>query len=217
MHERQFAAAVLPEPPRLFRLKLRPYSLGHELHLFRRNNPFLTESFDEFSGRPRGQRLAATMQAINVCAQGFASASKPSGRFAWWLWQQIAQWCDLKVTAERLRAYLIEGRHGFKSELPTREGLTVHYLGSPEILRLYQFVCDNVPEREIAVYSDRKRVTAWDYPFALATMLWQSRSEMAGTLEIWSVRNEIEAARMAELDAAEAAAKAAGKEFCQTP
>lgn len=81
MHEQLFSAAALPEPPRLFRVQLKPYSLGHELHLWRRNSPFLRLTFDEFDALPRGVRLTAAMQVVFVCSQTFKGNRKTMSRF----------------------------------------------------------------------------------------------------------------------------------------
>ena len=80
MHEQQFALAVLPEPPRLFGIRLLPYSIGHELHLYRRSSLFLMDKNAQFDARSYGERLAATMQAVHVCHQGFFANSQSSER-----------------------------------------------------------------------------------------------------------------------------------------
>lgn len=205
MHEQQFALAVLPEPPRLFRLQLKPYSIGHELHLYRRKSPFLLKSKVEFDDMAKDQRLVATMQAIHVCFQDFEDNRKKSG--GWRLWMEICQWYPLDDTANQFREYMIAGRTGFKSDLPTGDdpNVKIRFLGAPELLRHYQFICDTVPEREIGLYSRRR--TAWDYPMALAMMHSQARAELAGELSVYNWKDKALDDYIAEQESAAAKEK----------
>lgn len=211
MHEAELALAVLPEPPRLFRLKLLPYSIGHELHLYRRASPFFSLKRAEFDVLPYGRKLAATMGAVHVCHQGFEANAKPSR--GWSVWRVIARFHDLGKTIEAVRAHILSGHAGFQSELPSGDGhMKTRVLGAPELLRMYQFVCDTIPERELALYKCGSRLTAWDYPLALAYMHWQARAELDGRLEVYSrIHQSIEQ----EIGRREALA--AEKEQCQTP
>ncbi len=209
MHESELALAVLPEPPRLFRLKLKPYSIGHELHLYRRSSPFFALKKSEFDAMPYGRRLAATMQAVHVCHQGFEANCRPSK--GWSLWGKLARFCDLKQTATEMREYIWQAHGGFQSELPSYDGNTAartRILGAP----MYLFICDTLPEREIALYQQGKRLTAWDYPLLLAHMHWQCRAELDGRLNVFSRADqsiEDEIARREKL--------AQEKARCQTP
>lgn len=185
MHEIQLARAVLPEPPTILRFKLKPYSLGHELHLYRRANPFVTLSKAEFDALTAGQRKVATMQAVHVCQQGFFASSKPAKGWGWFSF--CCQFLDLKKSEEQMRQHIIAGHDSFESELPSGDGhMKVRYLGAPELLRLYHFVCDTVPLHEQRIYQIGRRWTVWDYPLSLATMHWQARAEMDGRLEVHS-------------------------------
>lgn len=197
MHEQILAQAALPEPPRIFRVQLRPYSLGHELHLYRRNSPYLMKSGAEFMQMSRGQRLAMTMQAVSVCSRTFQQNQKPARGWGWW--RQVAQWMDLDAAIGAVWDYLRAGRMELESSLPdsTTPGMVVRYLGTPPLLRLYQEVCDTMPHREIAMYGR----TAWDYPLGLAKMLQQARDETAGRIQVFNFKDELERKYIAEQEA----------------
>ena len=210
MHEPLLSNAAMPQTPRIFRVSLRPYSLGHELHLHRRSSPFVTKTYGEICAMSRPEKLAATMQAVEVCSRDFAGNFTPARH--WGLWRRYCEWCDLKAAVQSFWGYITEGHAAFESELPSGEGYTTRVIGAPEALRLYQFVCATLPRREIALYSTRKRATAWDYPFALATMMKQSASESAGELSIYNWTNKA----LDDYAAQREAEKAAEKEKCQT-
>src|SRR5271166_5182875 len=106
MHESSLSIAAMPQAPRLFRVQLRPYSLCHELRLYRRASPFMDKPYSEFSALPRGARLAATMQAIEVCSRDFAGNLRPPRN--WRLWGALCQWCDLDAAVIALWRFLQE-------------------------------------------------------------------------------------------------------------
>ena len=75
-----------------------------------------------------------------------------------------------------------------------------------------------MPDRELRLYQVGKRLTAWDYPMALAHMHWQARAELDGRLDVYGIGEqsvETEIARREKL----AAEKAAKEEQtrCPTP
>jgi hypothetical protein len=190
MHEALLSIALMPEPPRLFRVQLRPYTLGHELHLHRRGNPILDDemTYSKFCALSPGVKKAAVMQAVEICSRDFAGNMKPPKH--WGLWSAIVDWCNINAAVESLWRFLYESHTGFKAELPSGEGMKTRMIGSPHILRLYQFVCDKIPLHEQAFYSNRKQPTAWNFPYALATMLSQSDAETRGELSVYNSMNK---------------------------
>lgn len=138
---------------------------------------------------PIGLRLAATMQAIEVCSRDYAGNLRPPRN--WWLWSIVCQWGSLDHAVESIWRYLQDAHGAFESELPTGEGMKTRMIGAPPVLRLYQFVCDRVPLHELAFYSDRARPTAWDFPYSLATMLSQSDAETKGELSIFNIKDQM--------------------------
>lgn len=201
MHEPQLSLAALPEPPRLFRLRLQPYSLGHELHLWRRASPLLTLTYTELRQMERGKRLAAVMQAVHVCHQDFHANCQPMRNWRLWLW--LARFHDLNETLDKLLLHIQAGHEQFRADLPSGPGIKTRPIGAPALLRLYQFVCANVPEREIAFYC-RDRLSTWNYPMALASMLMQARSEEEGNLSIYNFTDQQRDDYVAEMDALDA-------------
>ena len=202
MHESQFALAALPEPPRIYRVQLRPYTLGHELHLWRSANPYRTRTFEEFEKLPGNIQHIATLQAVNICSNDFAANCRRPNPL-WRLWNFIASFYNLSAATAQFWHYLDLGHSRFKAELP--EGADVgapRLLGAPYVARLYQHVCDNVPDREIRRHSPGKHPTAWDYPMALAILLEQVRSEDRGNLSIHHWGDAIVDQRLSDLAAA---------------
>lgn len=219
MHEPQLSLAVLPEPPVIYRVQLRPYTLGHELHLWRRANPYVTKSYAEFEQLPGNVQHAATLQAVNVCSRTYAQSCAGSGR--WWkLWNFVSGFYSIAKATAAMWHHIDQGHSRFKAELPTTEySGPPRFIGAPQILRLYQSILDNIPESERAFYtshsshrSHKSPFTAWDFPMALAIMLDQARAEDRGALCIHSWKEDIIEREIAKLDAAEAEAAAKTKE-----
>lgn len=188
MHEPQLSVATLPATPRLFRVRLRPYSLGHEIHLYRRSSPFLDKDWTEFCAIPRGEKLAFTMQAIEVCSRDYAGNLRPPKN--WGLWRRYCEWCDLDATVKTLWNYLHQAHDGFQSDIPSREGYATRIIGAPHVLRLYQFVLEKVPRHELSFYSNPKHPTAWDFPYSLATMMLQTEAELKGDISIFNYKDK---------------------------
>src|SRR5579864_7173484 len=64
MHESLLAQAVLPAPTIILGRLMRPYSLGHELFLFREGNPLV-------SGGSATATRADLAQGVLICMQSF--------------------------------------------------------------------------------------------------------------------------------------------------
>lgn len=82
MHDQAFADAIRPAPVTILGLRLRPYSLGHELTLQARRNPLLCNT-----ALALPQQAAAVSSAVYVCACDWAeiNAHLPASRWALWL------------------------------------------------------------------------------------------------------------------------------------
>ena len=189
MHEPQLSIAAMPQPPKLFGVQLLPYSLGHELHLYRRASPFFEKEYNEFAALPRSVKLPAAMQAIEVCSRDYAGNLRPPEN--WWLWSKMCDWFNLDKTVESLWRHIQEAHGGFEADLPSTEGMTTRMIGAPHVLRLYQFALDRVPKHELQFYSNAKRPTAWDFPFSLVTMMAQADAEQKGELSIFNYMNKL--------------------------
>lgn len=205
MHEPLLARAVLPEPPRVFRVQLGIYTLGHELHLWRRSSPLLTLSWGELQALPAERKEIVALQAAGVCSRDFAGNSRPITNLR--LWSRFARWCPLDTALRSLWTYLVDAHEEFKAEIPQRPGLQSRFLGTPRLWRLYRLVNDTVPARDIEFYSRTSHPTAWDYPLQLAALHEQAMLEDENLLQIYSWRDEQHDKLVAEMEAAEKAGK----------
>ena len=94
---------------------------------------------------------------------------------------------DFALETDVFRSYLAAGRLEFPAELPSGDDLPVRYIGAPEQLRLYKFLCRYIPREELAIYGQ----SAWDFPLGLARMLYQAHAEGEGNLEIYNIKTKI--------------------------
>ncbi len=218
MHEKLFASAVLPEKPVVLKLPLLPYSLGHELFLFRRNNPILLLDDTELLSLPVDVRIQSIIDAVDICSQQWAELHRsPSNwreRFKlkriWAKWERALK-CeqnDLNYYTNQIasfRAYIAVGKQDFPGHIPDDAEGESSYVGAPESLRLYQFLCAHVPAAELATYG----TSAWDFPYGLARMQFSAHLESDGRWSIYNWKDQCHDNYVAER---EAQRKAEGKE-----
>ena len=196
MHENLLASAVVPDRTTVLGRRLMPYSIGCEMQLHKLNSPFLLLSSRDFEQLPLAKRCLALLQAVSVCAE---AAPRHPRRWEWWLrgcpvrlWPfkkviLLGNGVDFELETSVFRTYLAAGRLEFPAELPTGEDLPVRYIGAPEALRLYKFLCKHIPREEIAIYGQ----SAWDFPLGLARMIYQTHAESEGNLEIYNIKTKI--------------------------
>ena len=215
MHEKLVAAAVLPIPTRILGLDMMPYSLGCELQLFREDSPFLTMGMEGFDKLPFDKQHFAVNRAVNICCR------KSPRWFRLWAWMYLPHNAkELAIAVMEVRNYLADGRLQFRADLPPDEDVGVRFMGEPEILRLYRFVCANVPRPEIELHGqtrwhfpmtwDKRDVTAWDFPYSFAKMLSQGDAESKGNLCIYNLRQKTHDDYHLQCEAGRAAWAAAG-------
>ena len=159
--------AALPDPPTVcLKLKLRPYSIGHELLLRRFASPFVN---DEPADIPD------LLLAALICSQPF--------RFDWWntinwqtkiflkLWRLLLWKPDVLGEMKKFVAYREAGRWFPDPIVPrgTKE------LYSPSAMRMLAIL---MSEFHLTVEQ------ALDFPMATAHALYCSRSEMEGKMEL---------------------------------
>lgn len=180
MHEKIISAAVLPIPVRLLGLDLMPYSLGSELQLWREDSPFLTLNDADFNALTFEQQHFALNRAVNICCK------RAPRWFRLWAWMYLPHNpTELAVAVAEFRNYLADGRLQFRADLPPDNDLPCRYLGEPEILRLFRFVCAHVPREEVSIWGK----SAWDFPYSFAKMLSQGHSESQGNLVIYNIHS----------------------------
>lgn len=166
---------------RILGLDMMPYSLGCELQLFREDSPFLTMLPGEFNALSFEKQHYAVNRAINICCK------RAPRWFKFWAWLYLPHnGSELAVAVAEFRNYLADGRLQFRSDLPNDAKESARYLGEPEILRLYRFVCSQIPRDEIKHWG----ATAWDFSYSFAKMLSQGHAESAGNLEIYNIQKK---------------------------
>jgi len=171
----------MPTPYRIMGLDMMPYSLGNELQLFRENSQFLTLDRKKFDALGFEQQALAVIRGVNVCCR------KAPRWFNLWAWMYRPYTAaELALIVAEFRNYLNDGRLQFRADLPQDNDTPLRYLGEPEILRLYRFVCAHVPREEREIWGK----TAWDFPYSFAKMLSQGHAESNGGLEIYNIQKK---------------------------
>lgn len=200
MHEPQLALAAWPNTTTVLRLKLMPYSIGHELLLWRHGSPFVIFNRDGIAAMDAVDRIEAVKRAAMVCSRSWQDNQRDVANLGEWLKKSGEDNHDEAAVA--FMDYRDAGSLEFKADLPSDfEGKTV-FVGCPQLLQLYTFVQKHVSRHEIVPYG----TTAWDFPLGLAKMMWQAQAEQAGGLQIYNFRQkshddfvaEQEALRIAE-------------------
>lgn len=194
MHEAALARAAIPEPTRILRLPLKPYSLGHELALFIRSNPFVTHSQADFQKLKDTEKNAALLQAILVCSSSWFENQRKRKNLR--IWNFIRRFCDHELAFAQFENYKAQGRLEFKADFPSNSDCKIRFIGAPQALRLYQFVVKNVPAFEILRYG----ASVWDFPYSLAMMMMQAQAEEEGNLEIYNHRQKFHDDYVAEME-----------------
>jgi len=113
MHELQFSDSAAPQPRSCLRMPLRPYSIGHELLLNSRRNPFITLSEFGFDQLSLEQQCQALLIAVDTCSQTWAQNKKPMR------WMRLMVWMnrntDWIAAFKVFRFYIESGRDLMKS------------------------------------------------------------------------------------------------------
>ncbi len=189
MHEQSLSQAALPAPTRILGLLMRPYSLGHELHLLREQNPILSGGSDNVT-------RSDLAQAVLICSQTFEECRQMS--FDWLLWLKLYSWrrrVRKYPTGTHVQAFHEYRRDGSRqlpaSSTPRADRPPGRAAGAPFLLRLYQFIVIQLREP-----IDR----AWDYPLGLAQMQFATYWEEQGGFDVMNEHDVIHDAKVRELD-----------------
>lgn len=172
--ERAWAEAAFPEEITVLRLRLRPYSCGHEILLSRMESPFLT-----------GKEPAITdlMLAALICSQNYADGLKllrdPNGG-GWQvsLWRRLALRCRNPFAEElAFTGYLDRGCWSPATVRSREKGVVYRELKAPRVWRLIPFLCRNLGLSE---------TEALDFPLARANAYYAAEADREGTIELES-------------------------------
>lgn len=183
---------------------MRPYSLGHELHLLRESNPFL-------SGVGENAKREDLAEAVLICNQTFEERRRMSSdlllplKLGAWRWRMRGS--DWKSQVQAFIEYRQDGMRELPpSNTPRPDSSPGRSAGAPFILRLYQFL---VVEMHVpTIYQHpitREVLTPWDHPYGLAQMQFAAHWEERGSFDIYNQQDAIHDAAQRDLDEYEAA------------
>jgi hypothetical protein len=177
MHEMLFANAAFAEGATVLRLALRPYSIGHEILLWKVANPLVTYTPESFKELPEIDRRKHLFTAVFICERTWAENHRP------WKWIGLAAFfrahCVTDIEVDRFRAYRDAGSKDFPTvPMPRTPGASFHYFGSPDEARLLLFLSEGRMHQTLGYES------AFDVPLGLARMLYSAKAESEGNLYI---------------------------------
>jgi len=198
MHESLLARAARPALVVILGLLMRPFSIGHKLLLVREGNP-LAEDNDA-----PAEKLA---EAALLCSQSWTQSARmpfdPLIRFKLWLWGiRVRRLLKKQGVYSQLKAFVDYRNAGSMAFAPSdfierpdsSNGMKPRPpRGTPPILILQQFLVS-----QLHLTDDQ----AWDHPYGLAMMRWQSHWEGEGCFIVY---NEWDAKQDAFISKEEAA------------
>jgi hypothetical protein len=232
MHEPLLFTAALPARTTCLGLPLRPYSIGHELHLWRDQNVLL---FNEDTPN----QFPALLSAVLICCHSWQELQRltddPLLRFKLWIWRRRIAWTGRKWAGKSARrnrgsspvsfpppphpptfiaselAIFRAYRQAGIAEFPLSDvthpssGPPPRSPGAPFLLRLQQWLMLTLHLTE---------AQAWDYPYALAKMRWAAYWEEQQGLEVYNQHDAEFDAFVAEQEA-KGAAEIKRRKQCQ--
>ena len=116
MHDLAFADAARPRKAVVLGVPLLPYSLGHDLLLTQRENPFLLLEREAFDLLPAAQQISALAQAVLVCSRDWRGNHRPVR--PWHKQPFISERTDWPVQIAEFRNYHAAGRALFPGPSP---------------------------------------------------------------------------------------------------
>lgn len=194
MHEHCFATAAHAEGATVFRLRLRPYSLGHEILLWKTRNPLITYSPESFLELDPGVQRAKLFIAALICERTWRQNHSP---FQWLrLTARFRRDCDTLVELERFRDYRDAGTQDFPTVRMPRlnTGAPFHYFGAPDEARLLLFIARD------GLHQAFGYETPYDFPLAFARQLYSAQAEADGNLWIKNHQDAENEARLAAFE-----------------
>jgi hypothetical protein len=176
---------------------MRPYSLGHELHLLREDNPLVSGGIN---ANPRREDLA---QAVLVCSQTFEECRRMNSDWLLplkgWLWRRRVRKLPTGPHVQAFLEYRQDGMREFPpSSTPRSDSSPGRPAGAPFLLRLYQFLVVEMHMPTVYQHPLTNEVlTPWDHPFGLAQMQFATHWEERGSFDIYNYHDAVhdEAAR----------------------
>lgn len=193
MHEHIFANAAHAEGAVVLKLSLRPFSIGHEILLWKSKNPLVTYNpggFAELSKDVQRQKLFA---ACLICERSWAQNRRG------FKWVRLAAYfrrhCKTDAEVAKFREYRAAGTMDFATTRMPRVGnAPFHYFGAPDEARLLMFVTRG------GLYRDFGYESPFDFPIGLARQLYSAQAEAEGNLWIKNYQDIENEARSAAFE-----------------
>lgn len=176
MHEYIFANAAFSEGATVLRMALRPYSIGHEILLWKSANPLVTYSEDSFCELDEDVQRGKLFMAAFICERTW---KENHSKIKWpRLTSFFRRNCDTAKEVEKFFDYRTAGCYDFVTvPQPRVPGVPYHYFGAPELARLIPFAYSARLHEVVGVES------VFDVPLALARMVYSADLEAQG--KIW--------------------------------
>jgi hypothetical protein len=188
-HEISFVDAVIQPEVRVLGLKLKPFSIGHEVLLLRGRNPLVILTGKQFNVFTPESQYKAIQDATLICHNSWLKNHRPQRGLGFWKWrirkmdhgQALVDFANYRAAGSTFpRGPSKEAVAAlYKDDEPGR------FLGAPFLCRLYQFII-GLPDREIRIHGK----TAFDFPLGLATFLYMSKLEQDGGCKIENDKEE---------------------------
>lgn len=163
MNDLAFADAARPMPAVILRLRLKPYSIGHELLLQGQRNPIIGNP-SEFDSLPMKMQRLALVGAVMICERSWDEQDNPHRWLRLWGW--LLRKANWKSEVSSFRNYRINGST-FPALLPIPKNEEGRTPGGPFIARLLLLSGIN-----------------YDCPLGLAQWIYSTHQECEGNCKI---------------------------------
>jgi hypothetical protein len=170
--ERDWSIAAFPQETTVLKLRLRPYSCGHEILLCQIGSSFALGGEVE-----RSDFLLAAL----VCSQSFiesrkvvASPRKVKLFCRFWKWALRLTGCNFQAELASFNQYLADGRWAPPTN-ELRHGWTTRTLKAPRVYRLIPMLCSQLGLTE---------AQALDFPMSRANAYAAALADLDGTIDL---------------------------------
>lgn len=177
--ERAWAEAAFPSETSVLRLRLRPYSCGHEINLSQSGSPFITG---------REPTIIDLMLAVLICSQDFVGGQRllrdpKGGGWQISLWRKmVLKWSRPFAEEQRFTEYLNDGRWSPETVRVKEKGVSYRELKAPRVYRLIPFLCRNLGLSESE---------ALDFPLSRANAYYAAEADREGTIDLASKSGDL--------------------------
>lgn len=171
MHELALADAISQKPTTVFGLRLLPFTIGHELLLWKMQNALATYSIRSFGELSEMEQSRALARAVLICCHR-------GPRWTRW-WSIQCRRMNLAEEVGKFREYRAMGSMDLPTKpIPRSDTGHFHYLGAPELARLINYVSTHQKAFMVAHFDG----TPLNFPFGLARILYLTHLESEGNI-----------------------------------